>query len=204
VLRHEGLDAESRAIGLAMTSRFGMASPFRFSATRRVVDTIGHPAYWREALEKVGPFDETLERNSDYELNYRMRREGYDLVFDPDILTVYRPRASLRRLAKQFWWYGRWKAHVVQRHPRSARLRHLVPPVVVAGTAMAPALWWYGVGRRAIALSAVAYVGLLAAAVAEARPQAHDAHTSTFVAALPVMHFTWGAGFLATVLRRWR
>jgi glycosyltransferase involved in cell wall biosynthesis len=204
VLRHEGDDAVSRAIGLAMTSPFGMASPFRYATTRRVVDTIGHPAYRREVLDEVGPFDEGLERNSDYELNYRIRKAGYELVFDPDIVTVYRPRSTLRELARQFWWYGRWKAHVVRRQPGSLQPRHLAPPAFVALAATAPVLARFPAGRFAVAAASVTYAGGLAAAVRAARPRHHEASTAVFVAALPVMHVSWGAGFAATALAGWR
>jgi glycosyltransferase involved in cell wall biosynthesis len=204
VLKHEGLDRGSRAIGLAMTSPFGMASPFRYASSRRVADTIGHPAYWRERLEQVGPFDETLLRNSDYELNYRLRRAGAELLFDPTIVTTYRPRTSLPRLGRQFWAYGQWKAVVVRRHPRSVRPRHLAAPVAIAVLALAPALAASRTGRRMLVTAALAYGGLLAAAIVVARPTAKDADPVRFVAAFPTMHVAWGAGFWSTVLRGWR
>ena len=70
-IEHAGTDPSSEAIGLAMTSPFGMASQFRFANVATEIDTIGHPAYRRDALLSVGSFDESLERNSDYELNWR-------------------------------------------------------------------------------------------------------------------------------------
>ena len=109
---HVGTDPVSSAIGCAMVSPFGMASPHRFATSRQEVDTISHPAYRRDALIDVGPFDEALLRNSDYELNWRMRQKGYGLVFDPSVESIYRPRASLGGLARQFWHYGRWKERV--------------------------------------------------------------------------------------------
>ena len=60
------------AIGLAMVSPVGMASPHRFATERVDVDTISHPMYWRDAMLDVGDFDESLARNSDYEFNHRM------------------------------------------------------------------------------------------------------------------------------------
>jgi succinoglycan biosynthesis protein ExoA len=114
---HVGTDAGSRAIGLAMVSWFGMASPHRFAAGRGEVDTISHPAYVKAALDEVGPFDESLTRNEDYELNYRLRAAGHRLVFDPSVGSVYRPRPGLSAMARQFYWYGRGKAAVI-RPPR--------------------------------------------------------------------------------------
>ena len=40
------------------------------------VDTVYLGVFRREAIEAVGLFDESLVRNQDYELNYRLRRAG--------------------------------------------------------------------------------------------------------------------------------
>jgi succinoglycan biosynthesis protein ExoA len=204
VVEHSGTDRRSRAIGLAMTSRFGMASPFRYGRERREVDTIGHPAYRLDALRDVGGFAEDLERNSDYELNYRLRDAGYALLFEPSIVTHYRPRETLTDLAGQFWWYGRWKAHVVRRHPGSLQPRHLVPPFATLAALMLPLALRWPSGRRAALAVGGAYGAAVLAATVAARPAERDASRLTLATAFPVMHGSWGAGFLWTVVRRWR
>lgn len=204
VLRHQGDDPAGIAIGMAMTSPVGMASPFRYATSRRNVDTIGHPAYRREVLDEVGPFDETLERNSDYELNYRIRKAGHDLLFDPEIVTLYRPRGSLTELARQFWGYGRWKAHVLRRQPGSLRPRHLVAPAAVAVLTIAPVLARWTVGRLGLGVAGASYGLLVVGATVAARPGRAGADTVTYALAFPVMHLAWGAGFLTTLCSGWR
>lgn len=198
---HVGETPPSSAIGLAMVSPFGMASPHRFLSERREVDTISHPVYVRKALLDIGPFDETLERNSDYELNYRLRQAGGRLVFDPSISSIYRPRPSLRALGRQFWWYGRWKERVVRAHPGSLAPRHLVAPAVTAVAVASPLIVLSGrPGRRLIGTLAGLYGALVCGAVVTAHPRQHDADPLTLAAAFPVMHAAWGAGFLASVV----
>jgi succinoglycan biosynthesis protein ExoA len=204
VLRHTGSDRSGRAIGLAMTSPFGMASPFRFADQAREVDTIGHPAYTAAALRSVGAFDESLERNSDYEFNFRMRRAGLRLIFDPTIVTTYRPRGSLRELGRQFWWYGRAKGRVIRRHPGSVKVRHLVPPAFVVAAALAPFLIRFPIGRRIVLAGAATYGAGVALAVSKAKPAAHDADAAVLALAFPTMHLCWGGGLLMTVLKGWR
>ena len=193
---HVGTTRVSNAVGLAMISPFGMASPHRFVSVRREVDTISHPAYWRSRLLEVGPFDESLERNSDYDMNWRLREAGMRLVFDPSIESVYRPRPSLRLLARQFWWYGRWKARVIRRHPPSLRARHLVPPAAAAVGMLSPVVALHPAGRRSLGRMAIAYVIAVFVATLAARPQDHDADPLALAACFPVMHGAWGAGFL--------
>lgn len=197
---HVGLNGRSSAIGLAMVSPFGMASPHRYAAERRDVDTISHPAYRADALADVGPFDETLLRNSDYELNHRMTERGHRLVFDPAVESIYRPRASLRALGRQFWWYGRWKRRVAAKHPDSLKARHLVPPATVALVASTPVLLHRRAGRRLVILGVGTYGAMLIAAVLRAEPRRHDADPAVLAAAFPVMHASWGAGFLASLI----
>lgn len=203
-LLHEGRDSVGRAIGLAMTSPFGMASPFRYASTRREVDTIGHPVYRKRVFEDVGAFDESLDRNSDYELNQRIRNAGHKLVFDPDIVTTYHPRSTLPKLARQFWDYGRWKSQIVRQDPTNLRWRHTVPPAFVLGLLGAPIVSGSPGGRKAIAVGAVGYAAMLAVAVQRSRPRHADADPWTFITAFPVMHLAWGAGFLRGLLGRSR
>jgi succinoglycan biosynthesis protein ExoA len=197
---HEGVDAASRAIGLAMVSPFGMASPHRTASTRRAVDTISHPTFWKAALVAVGGYDETLHRNEDYELNYRVRRRVGPLLFSPEIRSVYRPRGTIAGLGRQFFAYGIGKAEVLKRHPDATRMRHLVPPLAVLSTALTPLLVPSRRGRHAVLGAAGAYAAIVALATARAQPWRHEASTPVFVAAFPTMHATWGAGLLWGVL----
>jgi glycosyltransferase involved in cell wall biosynthesis len=202
-IEHAGTDPSSEAIGLAMTSPFGMASQFRFANVATEIDTIGHPAYRREALLSIGSFDESLERNSDYELNWRLRARGERLMFEPAISSVYRPRPGLDALARQFWWYGRWKAEVIRRHPRSARLRHLAAPAFAVGVIAAPIAAGWRPARRPLVLGGVMYLLCLLLATARARSRSvRDVDTPVLVAAFPVMHMSWGLGFLVSLFRR--
>ena len=206
---HEGTDPASRAIGLAMASPFGMASPHRSSVAREDVDTISHPTFHKQPMVDAGGYDESLLRNEDYEFNYRLRAAGGRLVFCPEITSVYRPRRSLTALGRQFFAYGRWKATVMRRHPASIQPRHLVPPAVVLGGAVLATAALVGRGRRLLGAAALGYIAVEVAALVEARPDRADASLPVFVAALPVMHLSWGSGVLAGLAiearghRRW-
>ncbi len=196
---HRGTDPTSNAVGRAMVSPVGMASPHRFASERTEVDTISHPAYRHEDLAGVR-FDESLERNSDYEFNRKLRRAGRTLLFDPSVESVYRPRPSLAALGRQFWWYGRWKERVVRRDPAGLRARHLVAPAFVASLVVAPVLATSATGRRLLAAELAAYAAVVVGGAVHARPRAHGADPLTVTACFPVMHVAWGAGFLVSVV----
>jgi succinoglycan biosynthesis protein ExoA len=178
-----------------------MASPHRTATVRCDVDTISHPTFLRQALVEVGGYDETLARNEDYETNYRLRRAGGRLVFTPEIRSVYRPRATLRQLARQFYAYGEGKATVARRHPESLRVRHLAPPALVIAAAASPFAMLHPAGRWCTGVAALAYSATLAVAAKRARPGDNNASLATFVGALPVMHLAWGTGVLRGLVR---
>jgi glycosyltransferase involved in cell wall biosynthesis len=192
IQRAVGKSPFERAVAEAMTSRFGTGdATFHYGGTEGPTDTVYLGVFDRAAVERAGLFDERLVRNQDYELNIRLRAAGGVVWFDPELSASYRPRGSLRALAKQYFDYGRWKRSVVRRHPRSLRWRQAVPPVVtvavaagaIAGLAQRKA--WLLPGGYALAVTAAA---ILTGTTADRRLR--------LLAVFPTMHLSWGAGFL--------
>ena len=196
----EGETPFEQAVAAAMTSRFGVGNAtFHFGGEAGPVDTVYLGVFRREALDRVGGFDEALVRNQDYELNWRLRSTGGVVWFDPSLRVRYRPRSSARSLARQYAQYGRWKRVVLRRHPSSVRLRQLVPPATVLANVTGAVLGvtWR---REALAVPAVYTTALVAASIAAARGKGPSVGTRLpFVFA--VMHHAWGIGFLTSPRR---
>jgi succinoglycan biosynthesis protein ExoA len=81
-------------------------------------------------------FDETLVRNQDDEFNLRLRRAGGQIVLDPDITVMYRPRGSMARVWRQYYEYGLWKVPVMLKHKRVLSVRSVAPLGFVLGTGL--------------------------------------------------------------------
>lgn len=186
-----------RATGAALASRFGIGNARSWrrpdpSQGRLDVETFPLGCWPTERLRAVGGWDERLLRNQDYELNYRLRAGGGRIIFDPGVWSYYRPRESLRALARQYWDYGRFKALTVTTAPGSVHPRQ-VAPVLLLGTAVAAALpnevGW--VARRALA----GYVLLIGGVAVTSRGGWRTAP------ALMTIHGVWGAGVLAGLTR---
>jgi succinoglycan biosynthesis protein ExoA len=187
-----GLTPFERAVAAAMTSRFGTGdAAFHYGGAEGPTDTVYLGVFDRGALEAAGRFDEQLVRNQDYELNIRLRRDGGIVWFDPELEVTYRPRGTLRALAKQYFDYGRWKRVVLTRHPGSLRWRQAVPPATTVAVAIGAiaGLWW----RPALVVPALYAVAVLVASATTRVPVGTKAR---LVAVFPTMHLTWGAGFL--------
>ncbi len=192
IQRAVGTTPFEHAVADAMSSRFGTGdATFHYGGVEGPTDTVYLGVFDRAAIERVGLYDERLERNQDYELNIRLREAGGLVWFDPELSVSYRPRGSLKDLAQQYFEYGRWKRSVVRRHPRSLRWRQAVPPAVtvaVAAGAVAGIAW-----RRALALPAGYAAAVAIAAVIAGRSPSSRAR---LLAIFPTMHLSWGAGFL--------
>ncbi len=125
-----------RAVAIAATTFLGVGNArHRLGGAEGPVDTVYLGAWPRKALEAVDGFNPALHRNQDYEINWRLRLRGETVWFDPGLVVDYRPRGSLRALARQYFDYGRWKSVVLMIHPSSLRARQLAAPLLVLGLA---------------------------------------------------------------------
>ncbi len=106
---------------------FSGGARFHDESFEGYVDTVPYGCWRREDLERLGGFDETLVRNQDDELNFRIKQAGGSVWQSPKIRSWYTPRSSLAALFRQYFDYGRWKTAVIRKHGRPAELRHVVP-----------------------------------------------------------------------------
>ena len=186
--------AGGRVVAAALSSRFGVGnSVYHYGSHARVVDHVPFGAYPTETLREVGGWDERLAANEDYELDYRLRRAGHRLLFDPEIRIAWRCRDSIRDLFRQYVRYGRGKADVAVLHPSSLKPRHLAPPALVVmllgGAAVSAVFPVAGL------VLAAPYATALAVAVVTARKVPMWTRVS-LPAAFMAMHLGWGVGFL--------
>ena len=182
-----------RAVAAAMTSRFGVGdAKFHYGGDAGPTDTVYLGVFRADVLREVGGFDESLVRNQDYELNWRLRAAGHDVYFVPDMVVEYRPRDTPMALARQYFQYGQWKREVLRRHPRSLRLRQLAAPATLVGCILGAV--GAATGRRWMLAAPATY--LAAASAAAAVTADSPGQAARLATVFPTMHLAWGAGFL--------
>jgi len=107
--------------------------------------------YKREVLEKVGFFNEKLLRTEDNEFHYRIRKAGYKLCYDDDIISYQHTRNSLSKMIKQKKANGMWigLTTVVSIFAALLTIESLFPiignhqPVQLLPLSSSPSLVWY-------------------------------------------------------------
>ena len=80
---------------LAENSMFGSSiASFRNNPGKTYVKSIFHGAYKRKVFDKIGGFNENLTRTEDNEIHYRIRKAGFKIAFDPEIVSYQYIRSS--------------------------------------------------------------------------------------------------------------
>ncbi len=190
----EGLMQRAIALGMSIPMGVGDAR-FHYGGEPGPADTVFLGVFRREALDRVGLFDERLLRNQDAELNHRLRASGGLVYFHPDLRVEYRPRGSLRALWRQYFGSGAWKRTTFRISPGSFRARQAAPPLLVIGL----------VASIGLAFSPMPWLGLIvpgaygAALVSSATwyaARGRGAAAALLPVVLPTMHLAWGSGFL--------
>ena len=195
VMAAEGVTNFEIAVSRAMRSALGVgASRFHTGGNAGEADTVYLGAFRREAINAVGGFDERYTRAQDWELNHRLRKNGGKIHFDPRLQVTYRPRPNLKKLAKQYFQYGRWRRVVSRSHPGTVNLRYLAPPFTLLGT-ITSLLLGLLIDPFLFIPTAVYGIFLLISSIFISKT---IREFILLLAIIPTMHFAWGAGFITS------
>ncbi|GIM92253.1 glycosyltransferase family 2 protein [Paractinoplanes toevensis] len=197
----------SRAISLANTHplaagnakyRIGAAGP-------RWVDTVFGGCYRKEVFDRIGLFDERLDRTQDLEFNQRLRASGGKILLIPDIVCTYYPRGDWREFVEWTYRSAYWAfrgSRIVGRWIGS--WRNCVPLGFVVGLAGAAALGPHSKLVRQVAGTVLGtYGGIVLAASARVASRERDPR---LLVAMPVVffatHVAYGVGSAVGILER--
>jgi len=195
IMAAEGVTNFERAVARAMRSPIGVgAAKFHNGGSEGATDTVYLGVFQRNAIEAIGGYDEKFVRAQDWEMNFRLREKGGVIWFNPELKVTYRPRNSIRKLAKQYFEYGRWRRIVSRTHKGTINFRYLAPPVnlvinllsVTLGVFINPMFFIPSMTYGLAILLSSAYLGK------------SWAERIRLPIVLTTMHFSWGFGFISS------
>jgi glycosyltransferase involved in cell wall biosynthesis len=208
-MRAAGVTPFEKAVARAYNSRVGLGGGvFHVGGPAGPAESAYLGVFERDAVIGVGGYDETLSRGEDWELNLRLRRSGREVWFVPEVEVIYRPRSTLRALARQFHASGRWRGELIRRAPGATPLRHLLPLVLVIalaasvllaasaaiiGGAVGGLLGWLAL------VTPAAYVPSVVASAVLTRGLEPKSR-GWLAVVLPTMHVSWGMGCLVSLI----
>lgn len=126
--RHKGLIPEANAI--LNKSRFGIGgAAFRVGAQAGFVDTVPFGAFPRHVVEEVGGMREDMPRAEDNEYVSRIKKAGYKIYLDPEVISTYYSRDTFSGSVKQMYANGLSIGQLFYVDRSAIGLRHFVPLV---------------------------------------------------------------------------
>ena len=186
----------TRTLLAAEESAFGSSvANYRRETEKQYVSAVFLPAFRSEVIERIGLYDERLERTEDNDYCYRIREAGYHIRFDGRIHSTQLARNSFARMMKQKYGNGYWVGKTLFIQPKCLHAYHFAPLAFVVGIAAmlltgAFATWW------PFAACSAAY--LLVCAALTAKTIAQSARKCVHMLALPLVyasiHIAYGAG----------
>jgi glycosyltransferase involved in cell wall biosynthesis len=195
VMAAEGRTTFERSVATAMRSKLGVGSSrFHTGGEAGPSDTVYLGTFKKEALVAAGGFDERFTRAQDWELNFRLRSNGGIVWFDPSLIVTYRPRSTLKALAKQYFQYGRWRRAVSRSHKGSVNYRYLAPPtaVVILVLSLVTGLFIHPILFTPLLTY---FLAILVGSLAIGKTWKEKV---ALPAVLMTMHLVWGIGYLTS------
>jgi len=173
--------------------QFGSSHARSFKKITRVESTPGYNAlYLRRAVDEAGGFDESLGGCEDWELNYRLRKNGWKLLGVPECPVEHRERGSLRGFWRQMYHYAWARARVIRKKHIITPL-HFLPSIYML-------LWIFAVlfypllTKWMILFSMIGLAGVIPRGCGFKR-------AGQFILCFAVQQVAWAIGFLHGLLR---
>lgn len=207
IMHAQGETPFQKAVAWAMTSKLGVGSAaFHVGGTEGEVETVYLGCFRKSALDRVGGYDREMTRAQDWEMNFRIRKTGGKIWFNPNLKVTYRPRRSVKTLSQQYLQYGQWRRRVMRMHPETSRgasaLRYFAPPAALLAVSIGLLVGIAGLATNSlIAIGLIAPISYIIAVKAIGCFVARnvDLKTRFFIPiALATMHMSWGFGFLTS------
>lgn len=199
-----GQDPVSVSNLLARFSRFGVGGGIYTAANAvRDTDTVQCGVYVASYLRSVNGFDPNLQFGEDEEVNFRLRKAGYRIVFHPQMAFFYYVRPAFGALFRQYYNYGAARVKVLRKHPSFFRWKHVVPAAVIMTAVaalvvglVAPQVAWPFI------IALLVYGSFLVVAAATIGLKSHFYRFHYLLVSLLMLHLGYGLGMLRGLWRR--
>jgi GT2 family glycosyltransferase len=188
--------------GAAFLSFMGGRNFFSQNAVfpeERYTDHLSFSCYRKDVVEKVGGFDPVFWCGQDYELDIRLRKAGYKILYTPKTRVYHFKRDSVRSLWRQMYRYGIARAKMVKKHADTLRFFHLLGPGFILGGVLIVLLTLLGLlPVWVIPCLVVAYV--LMSMVSTLQITRKPSVVVSSVLFYLLIHVGYGAGFLRGIV----
>lgn len=129
----EKSSSRSKIIGQVMTSpvaRGGKLNPSTQHSLMKENKFVEHIptcnlCLKKEIYDKVGVFDEKFVKGQDLELNYRITKAGYKLLYSSKIKVVHHRKHHIRSFSRQIYKWAKAKVAIIKKHGIQGLISHI-------------------------------------------------------------------------------
>lgn len=202
-IRTRGIGLLAEANAILNKSRFGIGgAAFRVGAQAGYVDTVPFGAFPRHVVEEIGGMREDMPRAEDNEYVSRIKKAGYKIYLDPEIVCTYYSRDTFGGSVKQMYANGLSIGQLFYVDRLAIGLRHFVPFAFVLSlilSVLASIIWWPFIYLFLLILGLYLIVDIIAS-VLECKK-----HGWKYIVALPILfisvHISYGVGTILGLIK---
>ena len=185
-----------KTVGKLLYSKVGGVGTSQMQGEKdQFVDSVSFTCYRKKALIDVGLNDPKFRIGQDAELNIRLRKKGYKLLYTPQTWVEQYKRGTFRGLTKQMFWYGWARTKMVLKHPNKFKLIYVAPALMVLFFVLfgffGKYVWF---GRQILLVGFMLYIAPI---IYSCTKLAKDTNEGVVMfAAYLAVHFSYGLGSL--------
>jgi GT2 family glycosyltransferase len=196
IMKAKGKTPLQNAVAFGYGSRFGLGGGrYHVGGKAGEAESAYLGIFDGVALKNVSGYDEKIIRGEDWDLAQRLKAQGGKVWFSPELVVNYWPRSNIKALAWQFYSTGVWRGELTRRSPTKASIRYFIPPLAFLAMLVLGLLATLGSLAQILLIVPIAvYLLMLSFAAGTAKLLGLGDRLMIFIA-LPVMHFSWAAGF---------
>jgi len=119
----------AKTIARCLSNIFGVGSSHFRKGLNKIteVDSLFGGCYRKKVFIKIGLFNEKLIRSQDMELSVRLKKAGGKILLNPEIVSYYYPKSTLKDFFKHNFTDGIWAIYPFKITGVPLKIRHMIP-----------------------------------------------------------------------------
>lgn len=117
---HESLTEEFLSFGVLMIFHSTETVVIQQDTNRFLSGALGsaNMSYRKKVLRKMNEFEDDLANfGGDYDLCWRVQRNGYEVIYEPEAIVFHELRSNLSQMIKQFFYLGKGLPLLLKKQP---------------------------------------------------------------------------------------
>jgi len=163
----------------------------------------------KEVYKKSGMFDEKFVKGQDLELNYRIRKNGFKLLYSPKVKVIHHRKHHMKDFTSQIYKWAKAKVAINKKHGMNGLFSHIyLWPAYFIVALLIGFLMFYLIDKIFIFFffaffGMVFYVTVITLESAQLARNYKNLRLFPFgICLIPLIHMSYACGVISALLRR--